>query len=112
MIFWQGWGILSLVIPALTYMGIVKMVQVGTSVAYTDTHSWPGAVGTLVGAAVVWYLGISLRGGDRTLLDPKTGQTIILRKRNSIFFVPMEYAGIILGVVALGMLIFKSGSPL
>jgi hypothetical protein len=112
MIVWQGWGFLAALIPMGGYLLLAKIVQVLLGAAYLETHSWPGALGTLIGAAVVWVLGWKLNGPGRTLVDPVTGKNVVLRKRNTLFFVPMQYVGIVLGVVALGMFFLKHDSTL
>ncbi len=112
MIVWQGYGFAALFIPILTYVVTVKLLQAMLGVAYTDTHAWPGAIGTFIGAALVYWLSVVLTKPGRTLLDPKTGQTVILQKKHSLFWIPMQYLAAIIAVVALGMMIVKTGSPL
>ncbi len=112
MIVWQGLGLLAALIPIAGYVLMVKLVQASLGLDYTNTHSWPGALGTLLGAVAVWFLAQRLMGPGRTMVDQQTGQTVVLRKKHTLFFIPMHYFAAILAVVALGMLLFKSGSPL
>ncbi len=112
MIVWQGFGLAAVLIPILTYVVTVKLLRVMLSVAYTDTHAWPGALGTFLGAGLVLWLGIALDKPGRTLVDPKTGQAVVLRRKHTLFWIPLQYLAAILAVVALGMLAVKSSSPL
>ena len=113
MIFWSGFGIFAGVIPVLCYMGFVKVCQNAYGVPYTDSHGWPGAVGTLIGAAAVWVLAQRMNGSARTLVDTATGETVVLKKnRHTLFFIPMEYWSYILVVVAMWMLFVKHKSDL
>ena len=112
MIVWQGFGFLGVLIPILSYMLTVKMFQGALGVPFTDTHSWPGALGTLIGAGLVWLIARMLNSPGRTLIDPVTGETVVLRKKHTFFFVPINYIAAVMAVVAIGMLFFKDGSPL
>ena len=112
MIVWQGFGFAAILIPILSYVVTVKLFQVLLSAAYTDTHAWPGALGTLIGAGLVFWLSVVLNKPGRTLVDPKTGQTVVLRRKHTLFWIPMQYLAAILAVVALGMLFVRSGSPI
>ena len=112
MIVWSGYGILAGLIPVFCYFAVVKMCQAAYGVAYTNTHGWPGAVGTLIGAGAVWFVAQKLAASAKTLVDPATGQSIVLRKRHSLFFIPMEYWSYILVAVAAWMLFLKQRSDL
>ena len=112
MIVWQGFGFPAVLLPSMMYVVTVKLLQGMLGAGYTDTHAWPGALGTLIGAGLVFWLSLALNKPGRTLVDRKTGQTVVLRKKHTLFWVPMQYLAVVLAVVALGMLVFKSGSPL
>ena len=112
MIIWSGLGFLGLLLPVAGYIVIVKFLQFALGSQYTDVHSWPGALGTILGAAGVWFLGLKLSGSGRTLLDPATGQTVQVRKRHTLFWIPLQYVAIPMLLAGVGMLILKHGSPL
>ena len=112
MIIWQGLGLLAVLIPIAMYALTVKVLQLALGVAYTDTHSWPGALGTILGAALVYLLAMRLDAPGRTLVDQRTGQTVIIKRKHTLFWVPMHILAMVLAAVGLGMLLLKSGSPL
>lgn len=99
-VLWQGFGFLAFLVPFL--VALVFNLALGP---YWDTHRWPFFVAMLVAAPVVWFLGRFLNNRPgRALLDPKTGQQVTLRKRHSLFWIPMQYWGIAwlgLGVLSL-----------
>jgi hypothetical protein len=109
MIFWQGLGIFSILIPMIAYIAVVSLVRSLTDNTYINTHSWPGALGMLLGAALVWLWALKLKKSARLLVDPQTGQTVRLTKKHTFFFIPMEYVAIIAGVLALSMFFVKRG---
>jgi hypothetical protein len=71
-----------------------------------------GRIGHSDGAAVVWLWAFKLKKPGRVLIDPQNGETVRLTKKHTFFFIPMEYIALMMGVVALGILLFKQGSPL
>ena len=106
MLVWRGWGILVALIPflALAVVQAVVNALLGPE-TYTRNSDWFGPLALLIGAAVLWPLGWRLNGGSgRTLVDPQTGQQVVLRRDHSLFFVKMEYWAVILAVVAVIML--------
>ena len=112
MIIWQGFGFLAVIIPIVGYVLAALSVQAIAGPGYLAHHSWPGALGTLIGAGFIWVLGTKLERPPRTLIDQQTGETVVLRKRHTLFFIPMRYLGIVFTVVAIGMFFLKSDSSL
>lgn len=86
MIIWSGWGIL---VPL-----IVVPVAGFAAIAGGDDHAGTGlAIGLILSAVIVWIVGKKFNGKpDRTLMDPKTGQEVVVRAtRHSLFFIPMQW---------------------
>ena len=112
MIIWQGLGFLALLIPIARYAGTVKLLQLTLGMPYTANHSWPGALGTLLGAALVYLLALRLEAPGRTLLDPRTGQGVTLKRRHTLFWMAMRIAALAIVAISAGMLILEGASPL
>ena len=63
-------------------------------------------VGSLITAALLWWLGKRLNSAPgRELVDPKTGERLVLRRRHSLFWIPMQWWAIPYLVVAAFVLI-------
>lgn len=112
MIIWQGLGFLGPIIPIVCYVLLAMLVRAVAGPAYLTTHSWPGALGTLIGAGLVWLLGERLDKSARTLVDPQTGEVVQLKKRHTLFWIPLRYIAILMAVIAVGMLLLKTDSSL
>lgn len=102
MIIWSGWGLLTLVIAV--GMGGLVAALTGSAMGLADHARFTGlplAVGLLAAAAVNWWAGrrLNARPG-RELVDPTTGETVVLRQRHSLFFVPMEWWSVVLLLAA------------
>jgi hypothetical protein len=79
--------------------------------AYWDAHRWPLAVSLFFSAVVCWFVGRAFQNqGARVLIDPKTGEDVVLRESHTLFFIPMMWWGpllAVLGAVALGVELLK-----
>jgi hypothetical protein len=73
---------------------IIAAQEVFTSVYGKDHPALSVATGLAVfaGAVLVWLLGRKLNGQPgKILLDPETGQTVEIRKRHTLFWIPMQW---------------------
>ncbi len=111
-IIWSGKGFLVAVITfgfSLVANLITNSVTGGG--AYWDVHKWPFALSLFCSAVVCWFAGrVFQRRGARVLIDPETGEEVVLNEPNTLFFIPMMWWGPLLavfGAVALGMDLLK-----
>ncbi|MDR1462761.1 MAG: hypothetical protein LBI68_06460 [Azoarcus sp.] len=93
MIIWRGWGILALVIPVtlamLTESMCDELLDGGASSAYLQA-------GFGAGLLAVWFLGRWLNDRpQRILLDPKSGERVVLIGEHSLYWIPMQYWALI-----------------
>jgi hypothetical protein len=106
MLVWQGWG---LVVPAVPFLTLV-LAQAAAEAAFgpgtSDQHAaWVVALALLPAAFALHRLGRRLNRGGRTLVDAATGETVVLRRRHSFWFVRVEHWGVVLAVAALVFLV-------
>ena len=113
MVIWSGWGILTVLIAAL----VCGTFSAG-GVALFDMaglHRWSGlafGLGLLAAAAVNWWIGRRLNSRPgRMLTDQATGQTVVLRRRHSLFFIPMQWWSVPLAVAGVLMLLAVVAAP-
>jgi nitrate reductase gamma subunit len=93
MIIWKGWGILVALIgfgSLVVTEGVVESATQDTT--FYQTHGWVQALAITIAAALVYLLARRLdRQPGRVLLDPSTGQDVILKTNHSLFFVPVRF---------------------
>jgi hypothetical protein len=93
-VIWQGWGILSILIPLICMVPFVGLF-----------NGFGMGIGLLVGAAVNAYVGHRLNNQPgKVYIDQATGGEVVFRKKNTLFFIPMQYVSVlwaIIGVFAL-----------
>ena len=101
MIIWRGWGVLTIAIVVLVG-GLVTAISFNV---LKETGRFVGLAFTagLVAAALVnWFVGRRLNSAPgRELMDPATGQRVVLRRSHDLFFVPMEWWSVLLLIGAL-----------
>lgn len=98
MIFWKGWGILTIIIPA------VILYFVDILVSSLGLHSLDDrlqlAFVCIVSGVIMWYVGKAFNANSgRVLVDEETGERYRMGHGHSLFFIPMHYWGPI-GLVA------------
>jgi len=92
-IVWSGWGILAVLIAAVG--GALGAVAGG------EHHSNLGmGIGLVAVAPAIWLLGKRLNDPEkgRVLVDPQTGQQVIMQRTHTLFWVKMEYWGAIVAL--------------
>jgi hypothetical protein len=94
MIIWNGAGIMVLIVAVIFW-------AIGLAVGGDKHGMLGGGIGLLISSVALWYLGRNMNNpiNDRVLIDPKTGQQVVVAERHSLMFIPVEWWSII---VALG----------
>jgi hypothetical protein len=88
MIVWRGWGFLAFVIP----LGLGILAEQGGKAVSGDGAGWYFQSGFGAGLAIVWFLGRWLNNKpEKILIDPETGEQVVLRGGHSLFWIPMQY---------------------
>lgn len=104
---WSGKGFL---VPVITF-GCLLAGEFLSETAFHDDqyfqqHAWPILLAFLAAAGLVHLLAQSLaQRTARTLVDPATGETVVVHREDTFFGVPLRYWGPILVVV--GFLFFS-----
>lgn len=105
---WRGWGILSVVIAAaVVALSVLILSSVAQAVGFpveakSKAEFVVFGVSVLVAAVANWFAGKALNGKPgRELMDPVTGQRIVLRSKHDLFFVKMEYWSVPLALLGL-----------
>jgi len=100
---WRDYGYLVVVF----YFGALLLTQLVVDhllgEGFYSATTWPKDLGVGLGALLCWTVGRWLNSGagaGRRLVDPETGEEVVLKaSRHEFFFIRVEYWGII-GVIA------------
>jgi hypothetical protein len=106
MIIWSGFGFLVLpIVIAGIYLSGLLTGQLASDPDYYDLHGWPMGVGIALSGVACWFIGRRMHAsGSQTLIDPKTGGTVVLHRRHSLFFIPVQWWVVILVPIGAVML--------
>lgn len=111
-IFWSGWVALTIVIVAAVSIIVGAIVQLLLSaIGHPDLAFLAFSIGLFAAAAVNWIVGKRLNGAPgRELVDPATGERVVLKRRNTLFWIRMEYWSIPVALFALVPLLALPGA--
>jgi hypothetical protein len=103
MIIWSGWGILVVLVAGI---GMALGAAVAGALGLAKNPFLTLALGLLLASLCTYGLTALLgRRKERVLLDPQTGEQVVLRYRDSLFFVPVRiwtWIFLVLGAIAAG----------
>ncbi|MBO7419610.1 MAG: hypothetical protein J6U06_00620 [Spirochaetaceae bacterium] len=106
---WKGFGILTIFIVGASMIGVQATVDNIFGTEYWKNNAWPLSLSLIISGVICWFLGryLNSRPG-RTVIDKETGEELELRKEHSFFFIPLQYWGIILGILAIIAFVTKT----
>ena len=109
MIVWKGWGFLVAVIVFFTSL-IAELISESftNNENYYQEHGFPLSLALLVAGIISGLLGKWLNTRKaKVFIEKDTGKEIVIKNSHSLFFIPMEYWGIILAVSSVLVYILK-----
>lgn len=110
MVIWSGWGFLVAVITFTnSLIGELLCRHITGNNEYYQQHSWPFTVVFILSGVISWFLGKYLNKpqNDKIYIDKETREEVRLSKKNTFFFIKMEYWGFILPLVGFIDLFFR-----
>lgn len=98
MIIWKGWGFLVAVIAFACLLASEFLTErYFADDRYYQQHGWPKLAGFFLAGAIVWILSMLWKDKPgRVMVDKQTGAEIVLKKSDSLFFIPIRHWGPIL----------------
>lgn len=97
MIIWQGAGFVGGIILILCLLGGQYALDLLMGHGYASSHKWSISLSILLAALLIWLAGKGLdKFPPREWVDPKTKQTILIKERHTIFFMPLKYFSVLL----------------
>jgi hypothetical protein len=94
---WSGRGPIVLLIGAIAiFAGVIVGEALKLGVAGDGVL---GGLAMIPAAFAIWRLGKRWNGPGRELVDAATGERVVLKRRDSLFFIPFEWWGPIFAVL-------------
>ena len=110
MIVWSGLGFLGALIPFVTAIVAVFLANAVFGHGYGAMHMWPLAMGVLIGAGLVYLLSVRLDAPGRLLIDPATGQRVMMKSSHTLFWIPLKWIALLAAVVGLLLLFLPANT--
>ncbi len=105
-VIWEGEGYLAALIPIIIFFLYIAIETVFTG---SEELSSLGVVFCLAFSSyLLWIIGKRLnRNNRRRLIDPKTNEEVILISNHSLFFIKIQYWGLIFGIASFLLFIIE-----
>ena len=96
-VIWEGHGYLAALIPIIIFLLFIAIETVFTG---SEDLSSLGVIFCLaLSSYLIWIIGKRLnRNNRRRLFDPETNEEVILKSNHSLFFIKIQYWGLMLGI--------------
>jgi len=97
MVVWKGWGLLIVGFIFMFVLPIELLVEHYFGLGQYKALSWPIPLAMLLGAIPTTLVGMKLNNKPaRVLVDSDTGEKVEIKPEHSLFWIPMQYWGVIL----------------
>ena len=105
MIVWSGWGVLTVIFGLLGVLaGRAGLEPLLVRLSSSLPPNTGLAIGLLAAALVNGFVALRLGSAGRELIDARSGQRVVLRRPNTLFFIPMRYWSVVFVVLAIAAL--------
>lgn len=104
MIIWKGYGFLVFIV---TLICIILFGTIFNKAGVNDDYG--AGVGLIVAGIISWVLGKKFNNPEKSqvFIEKGTGREVIHRPGHSLFFIKMEYWGIILPILGMVVLVYQ-----
>ncbi len=104
MIIWKGWGILAVIIAIVCSVVMQLACDAVFGAGYYKSSSWAMPLALLLASGLIFFVGQKLNGkAARVVIDKETGEEYLLKSTHSLFWIPLQYWGVVTAVLAVWM---------
>lgn len=98
MFIWSGLGILGIIVMLISVILTQTVMDNQYGDGFYSDHPWAIGVAVIIGGILNFVLGMLLkRRTDKKLVDPETGEEVVVNRSNhSIFFIPIHIFGVLM----------------
>lgn len=95
--FWQGLGFLALAIPFVILLLTNYVLDAIFGHGFYSSQNYSPLIAMTISAVIIWFVGRKLNTDkpERILIDQATGEKVILKKKHTFFFVPLQWWALI-----------------
>ena len=107
MIFWRGYGLLGLLIPIIVFvlLGLIGKIIFGLEGDFSMNKLFL-FIYTFLSSVSIWKVGKKLNSRNpKVLIDPETGEEVLLKTTHTLMFINLEYWAFIFAVLGTGLML-------
>ena len=110
MIIWKGWGLMALLIPLLSTLFVGMTVDSIYGVHFYRSNDWAMPLVLVLSSIIVFYLGCKLNNKPgKIVIDIETNEQMELKHTHSMFWIPLQYWGVITTAFSIWMYVSNIG---
>ncbi len=111
-VIWSGWGAVTIFIVAAVTIVVGAIVQLLLgALGYPQLAFLAASIGLFAAATVNWIVGKRMNATPpRELVDPATGERLILSRTHKLFWIRMEYWSVPVALLAFFPLLALPGA--
>jgi len=110
MVVWKGWGILALIIPLLISLTVGSIIDAQYGEDFYKNSSWAMPLVLVLSSIVVFVVGYKINNKPgKIVIDPENNEQIELKTTHTMFWIPLQYWGIIILAISVWMYIANIG---
>ena len=110
MVVWKGWGILALIIPLLISLTVGSIIDAQYGEEFYKNSSWAMPLVLVLSSIVVFVVGYKINNKPgKIVIDPENNEQIELKTTHTMFWIPLQYWGIIILAISVWMYIANIG---
>lgn len=112
LVIWSGWGALTILIVAVVTIAVGAIMQLLLgALDYPQLAFLAASTGLFAAAAVNWVVGKRMNATPaRELVDPATGERLLLARTHRLFWIRMEYWSLPVALLAFVPLLALPGA--
>jgi len=110
MIIWKGWGVLAILIPLICSLLAQLAFDSLSGDGFYKESDWAMPLVISLSSILVFVVGYKLNNKQgRILIDPENNEQVELKETHSMFWIPLQYWGIIVFVISAWMYVANLG---
>jgi protein-S-isoprenylcysteine O-methyltransferase Ste14 len=112
MLIWQGKGILAVLPFLVLFLPTMIILDEGAGLEANIAVGTGFVLAGVLGAAGIWWFDrwLERRNPPRVLVDQQTGQQVVYKRRDTLFFIPLRFFPYAYGLLCVvGVVAFVTG---
>ena len=104
MVIWSGLGFLALIIAAIVFIATQFAIDAAMGAGSYQSVIWAIPLAGIISGALIYFIGNMLNSKPgKILIDPDTNQPVELKRRHTLFWIPMQFWGLIVAIGSIVM---------